>query len=245
MPGNHDVDRSQISKAYEVGLAQTITDQKTFREFYQSAKKNPPDIDLLKQKLKYYYEFIGSQGRKSAKYSSLFYDVYEFETSGLTIGIAALNSSWRSSQYGPDDKRLIIGDHVIYEAASKIANSDIKICLCHHPLEMLAEWDTKPVRQALAKHFNLLLNGHQSFATDAGNLGRRDPKTMGGGGKTSCLDFIPTICGGVVQVSYRNRACNKLFSMPVGAIPDAVSTLGKIYGGRFFPPPRSQSQKID
>jgi hypothetical protein len=160
VPGNHDVDRTQISKPFELGLAQSIIDQRSFRDFYNLAKKNHPDADLLRRKFSGYYDFIKSHSQKHVTYNSLFYDTCEYLVSGIKVGIVGLNSAWRSSQHGPDANRLVIGDHVILEAASKIEGCDIRICLCHHPLEMLVDWDKKPVRQAIAKNFNVLLNGH-------------------------------------------------------------------------------------
>lgn len=159
-PGNHDVDRTQVSKSFESGLGQELIDQNTFRQFHHTAKGNVPDIDFLQKKLRSYFDFVSSYKNENTKHKSLFYDVYEMRIGGVSVGIVSLNSAWRSSQYGDDDGRLVIGEHTVMEAAAKISDCDIRVCLCHHPFEMLVKFDTKPVRQMVAKHFHILLNGH-------------------------------------------------------------------------------------
>ncbi|HEX3799302.1 MAG TPA: metallophosphoesterase [Verrucomicrobiae bacterium] len=158
--GNHDVDRAQVSKSFEAGFVQEVFDQKSFRKFYSSFRADGPDHLMMSKKLHGYIAFLASHKNANLKHSSLFCNTYEFVANGLNIGIASLNSAWRSSQFGGDAGRLIVGEQVVMEAAERIRHCDLRLCLCHHPLEMLAAWDLKPVRQALAKHFHILLNGH-------------------------------------------------------------------------------------
>jgi len=160
VPGNHDVDRTQISKPFELGIGQNIVSENDFRQFYGAAQSEGPDIEFLRKKLNSYFNFVHANGNEYLKHKSFFYDAFEFRNGSFSVGIVSLNSSWRSSQFGDDVRRLIIGEHVVLEAASKISNCDIRLCLCHHPFEMLTEWDAKPVRQTVAKHFHALLNGH-------------------------------------------------------------------------------------
>jgi predicted MPP superfamily phosphohydrolase len=159
-PGNHDIDRTQISKSFEAGFEQEVFDQKSFRKFYGSFRNDGPDHFMMSKKLHGYNTFMASHKNANLKHSSLFYNSYEFVTNGLNVGIVSINSSWRSSQFGEDDGRLIIGEQAVIEAAARIKHCDLRICLCHHPFEMLAAWDFKPVRQTVAKHFHMLLNGH-------------------------------------------------------------------------------------
>jgi predicted MPP superfamily phosphohydrolase len=160
VPGNHDIDRTQVSKHFEAGLAQALNNETAFREFHRNALGNSPDMNLLKKKLDAYFEFVRGYKNEHVKHESFFYNAYETARGGIRIGIVGLNSAWRSSQYAEDAMRLIIGEHLVMEAAAKIADCDIRLCLCHHPFEMLSEWDAKPVRQTVAKHFHVLLNGH-------------------------------------------------------------------------------------
>jgi len=114
----------------------------------------------LKKKLGSYFDFVRGYQNSHLTHKSFFYDVHELKHGNIRVGIVSLNSSWRSSQHGNDARRLIIGEHVVMEAAAKISECEIRLCLCHHPFEMLADWDSKPVRQTVAKHFHGLLNGH-------------------------------------------------------------------------------------
>lgn len=160
VPGNHDVDQTQVSKPFESGLGQDLVDQNAFRQFYRTAQGNNPDIDFLQKKLGSYFNFVSGYKNEHVKHKSFFYDAYKVKKNGIRVGIVSLNSAWRSSQHGKDIGRLVIGEHVVMEAAAKISDCDIRVCLCHHPFEMLTEWDAKPVRQMVAKHFHALLNGH-------------------------------------------------------------------------------------
>lgn len=160
VPGNHDIDRKQISQAFETGLDKTLVNQKAFRQFCLSTKKGTPDCDSIERKFHQYNGFLKKFGRKNLRHESIFADVYETTYNGIKVGIVGINSSWRCSQFADDAKRLVIGENIIVEAAYLISKCDFRICLCHHPLEMLADWDCKPVRQAIAKNFNILLNGH-------------------------------------------------------------------------------------
>jgi len=159
-PGNHDVNRTQISKAFETGLAQELVSEAAFRRFYREVQSGNADHDLIKKKLTEYFTFVKEGENPYTKSTSVFFDTYILPIRGLKIGIASLNSAWRSSQYGDDARRLVIGEQVAQEAAAKVADCDIRLCLIHHPFEMLADWDCKPVRQTIAKYFHGVLNGH-------------------------------------------------------------------------------------
>jgi len=75
----------------------------------------------------------------------------------------------------------------------------------------------------------------RSFAhvLDAGHLGRGDPKTVGGRGKTPCLDHIAPICLGMATVRPTNRWLHGAPPGPMEASRDAVSRRGKMYRNRF------------
>jgi hypothetical protein len=98
VPGNHDVDWTQVSKHFELGLGQDITDQNSFRQFYRTVQSGGPDIELLRKKFGSYFDFVDEYKNDRRKHKSFFYDVYEFKIGNISVGIVSLNSSWRSHQ---------------------------------------------------------------------------------------------------------------------------------------------------
>ena len=76
------------------------------------------------------------------------------------IGIACLNSAWRSSKEN-EEGGLIIGEKQVESAITFLKNSNIRIAVVHHPLEDLIKEDRDKIRPALYKHFDVLLIGHK------------------------------------------------------------------------------------
>ena len=159
VPGNHDVDQTEVSKPFESGLGQDLVDQNAFRQFYRTAQGNNPDIDFLQKKLGSYFNFVSGYKNEHVKHKSFFYDAYKVKKNGIRVGIVSLNSAWRSSQHGKDIGRLVIGEHVVMEAAAKISDCDIRVCLCHHHLKC-CRMGREASQANGPKHFHALLNGH-------------------------------------------------------------------------------------
>lgn len=78
---------------------------------------------------------------------------------GTTVGIAALNTSWRSSGDG-DRHQLLLSDRQVQNALALIADSDVRIIVMHHPLDWLAPWDADDARSAFERIPSLVLSGH-------------------------------------------------------------------------------------
>jgi len=160
IPGNHEIDRKQVSRELESGFEDLIKDEKSFAEFYQAAVPSYPSFDTLARKLDAFMKFRDKDASAHRTFSSFFYDSYMIPIGNLKVGIAAINSSWRCSQHGDDAGRLVIGEKVMHEAAHRLLDADVKILLSHHPFQFLAPWDVKPVGQRAVKDFHLHLNGH-------------------------------------------------------------------------------------
>lgn len=160
IPGNHDVDLTKVEPIIERGIPLKIVDEHSFTAFYKQPEKDNIALAGVRQKLCAYFRFCDSLPNTFRTQKSFFFDTHIIPINGLKIGVAAINSAWRSSTDGSDSGRLIIGEHTVDSAAHALKDCAFKIFLCHHPFEMLAEWDRQPVIRAVARSFDVILNGH-------------------------------------------------------------------------------------
>ena len=161
VPGNHDVDRKKTSKNFEDGLMSNLSAQEQFDNFFDSFGENKGEESFLKRKLDGYFSFQARYMKNSNLiFNNFFSDVYKTNFGKLSVGILALNSVWRSSEFGNDKERLIIGLKTIETAIEYIKDCDLKIAISHHPLSMLTDWDQKSVKNSLARSVNILFTGH-------------------------------------------------------------------------------------
>ena len=99
-------------------------------------------------------------GRDHLVKETFFFQAHKIESNRLKIGIVELNSSWRSSQYDDDENRLLVAPSLFHQAIDCVRDCDLRFVLCHHPFEMLPEWNRSQIRRAMAKETNFLFTGH-------------------------------------------------------------------------------------
>ncbi len=146
VPGNHDVDRREIDYVREQGLLLAVTDtQKAQAHFDRPADK----------RLSAYYDYTQTYfNRKQRPFGTSIIDC-----AGAKVGIACLNSAWRSS--GTKDKgQLFLTSKQVNEAADAIEGCDIKLAIVHHPISWLHESEQSIIVADLKSRFNLLIGGH-------------------------------------------------------------------------------------
>lgn len=154
VPGNHEIKKSKIIDYVETGLSSTLTTEKEISDFINS--HTSPALD----RIDYFYKDFGDLFGGSVVSSNDFYHSHIFDVKGLKIGVACINSAWRSSGKGNIEKgKIVIGKQTILDSYESISNSDIKICLFHHPLDWLVEEDKSEIEKCI-NQFNIILNGH-------------------------------------------------------------------------------------
>ena len=128
VPGNHEVDVRKIVKATEKGLLVNSLEE---------INENVSDMDeSYLERLDYFYQWIGNYYddiiRKKIGYAFL------QEIDGKKIGIACIDSAWRSSGKGSCEKGIVyVGKKQINDLYMCIKDADMKICLMHHPTDWL------------------------------------------------------------------------------------------------------------
>lgn len=90
------------------------------------------------------------------------YSTYRFEIASKTIGVACMNSAWRS--YGEDKNdlgKLLIGERVLAHAIDDVSACDIRIGVIHHPFGFLNPFEQIDLRRQALRSFDFWLHGHQ------------------------------------------------------------------------------------
>ncbi|WP_426091597.1 metallophosphoesterase [Flavobacterium sp. DSR3-2] len=159
IPGNHDVVRNEDTERDELGSKNYFTTSENISKFITKAITDD-SFDGMKRMIAY-----KNFEKKLYKNLAIPHNITIFGSSfiitdktGFEIGVSCLNSAWRS--YSKDDKgNLLIGENQLIEQANFIENTDLKVALVHHPIDMLSNVESKLIIDHLHKDYNLLLFG--------------------------------------------------------------------------------------
>lgn len=179
VPGNHEVDTTQINKAIEKGLLVSSLDE---------INENINDMDkAYLNRLSYFYEMV-----KSSYDDVIMGKIgYAFirEIDGRKIGIVCIDSAWRSSGKGVCEKGLMyVGMKQVQDLFRHIKDTDFKICMMHHPLDWLSDFESTLIEREMTK-FDIVLRGHV-HENDNKAICRQNMKTIySTAGKLYPLDY--------------------------------------------------------
>jgi len=156
-PGNHDVD---------VAAADPML-QSVYSSFKGSADVNQL-IDSVELRpyywtqLKSYNNCLLQFGLSVPIISNDLFRSYCIQINDVKLGVACLNSAWRSSGKANDEDygKLLISERQVELLHSSIADADLKIALVHHGLDYLAPFDKPAVQRSIYRNFDALLHGH-------------------------------------------------------------------------------------
>jgi hypothetical protein len=157
-PGNHDVDRDGVDKVDEAGLAATLTDRDNTVAMQGDANLVERAMQRLAAWTHFSEGFYSGVDRREV-ISGGWTRIIEIGESAL--GVAALNSTWRSAGLGDSERhKLIVGERQVSEALGRIRHCDIRLVVAHHPLEWLVEFDSRMVRTEIEGAGAIFLTGH-------------------------------------------------------------------------------------
>lgn len=179
VPGNHEVDITKITKATEKGLLVNSLDD-------INENINDMDESYLKR-LRYFYDAVETSYEDIIK-ENIGY-AFIREIAGKKIGIVCLDSAWRSSGKGSCEKGLMyVGQKQVQDLFKHIKDTDFKICMMHHPLDWLSDYESTLIEKEMTK-FDMVLNGHVHL-TDNKEICRQKIKTIySTAGKLYPLDY--------------------------------------------------------
>lgn len=158
VPGNHDVDRSRITRAHraiQAGLTDEMIVEETLRDV--------DTIRLLSTRLEAYYAFASDfLGPARALQPDRPWRTDMRELAGVTVGILQLNSTWIAEGGDADKANLLIGEAQLREALDATPDAFMRIALMHHPLRNMREFDEHRIESLLTASggATFLLRGH-------------------------------------------------------------------------------------
>ena len=148
IPGNHDVFRKSIDQFAESGLRAGLRDSLTA----EAALANP---EHSTSRLQHFLNFSSAFYRSEQP----LYSARTLSTRDALIGIARMNTAWRSSTSG-DKGFLFLTEKQVVECSKAIEGCDLAIGLMHHPFDWLAESELYVTVPDARNQFNILMTGH-------------------------------------------------------------------------------------
>ena len=158
-PGNHDVDRNEVSKSLIKYLDEDINDNDALNDFF---RKDNTDLINSHKPLINYRNFVSGyfkENDSSLDYEEEMYSTHIRTTEAGKVGFVCLNTAWRSVGL-KDDNNLLFPTSKVDEALDRIMSCNIKILLHHHPLKDLRPWNLYNIEDLLHKRFDFMLSGH-------------------------------------------------------------------------------------
>jgi predicted MPP superfamily phosphohydrolase len=162
VPGNHDIDREEVrnNPIIEDGQYNTLSSRERVNLFVDQIL-NGADTAFNFRRLENFFEFDGLIRNTPPLRRSPFFTTHKLQIQGSLLGIACLNTAWRSSgEEGRDYGRLLLGERAVTEASRDLADCDVRLAMFHHPLNWLREFDREDCRPLLLREFDLMLCGH-------------------------------------------------------------------------------------
>lgn len=152
VPGNHEVDIRKIVKMTEVGLAAMSSLEDINDSIYNME-------DEYKRRLQYFYDYMCNKYISDAKKWNLGYSL-ERDINGVSVGIVGIDSAWRSTGAGHIERgKMLVGEQQVGVLFENIKDTDLKICLMHHPIDWLSDLEMNNIEKRL-NHFDMVLRGH-------------------------------------------------------------------------------------
>ena len=160
VPGNHDVDRSEVTDQE----TKWIENEATADTVTQLIKDNKKSWKGFMDRLKTYRQFLQSNG-----YTHLLDDpdrliysqIREFH--GIKLGIGGFNSAWNCSRDKEKGKLWLAADWqngTIVKSLQK-QQAELKIALIHHPPGWFVEQEGALLRSQMERDFDFFLHGHE------------------------------------------------------------------------------------
>lgn len=180
IPGNHEVDITKIVKALENGLqVKTLEKIRVLMDEFDSS---------YRKRLEYFYDFV-KENQPDAQFGVLGYACQK-EINGINVGLACVDSAWRSSGKGLSEKgSLYIGLRQMKELYAQIEGAALKVCLVHHPIDWIEECERFEIEKELSK-YDIVLQGHV-HEEDLKEVIHKNLKTLySTAGKLYPLDYV-------------------------------------------------------
>jgi hypothetical protein len=157
--GNHDVDQNRIKPIIEEGLAHTLTDSDSILAIQENREGMLDDaverlIDWTAFEATWYADGTRQPLEKHFAW------IHDLTIKSTRVGVAVLNSAWRSGR-GADRGKLLVGDALAKRALDVIDGHEVRLVVMHHPLSWLADFDATALRAQFERRGVFVLTGHE------------------------------------------------------------------------------------
>lgn len=162
VPGNHDVDRDEIDGVIEDGLRTRLTSHEALVAALEDDRQVSHALGRLAAWTRFTDDYYAGVEREPIAPGGW---TRRIEICGVQVGIAALNSAWRSTGAGEDERgRLLVGELQARTALDRIRDCDVRLVAVHHPFEWLTEFDRREVRREFEAAGVQVMTGHEHEA---------------------------------------------------------------------------------
>jgi predicted phosphodiesterase len=256
VPGNHDLDRTALSRAPANLLESCDTSERISELLTDGLTRNK-----ILSPMDHYQSFVRDFLAEDAPTPEPAYGfTTQFQVNGQSVGIVGLNSAWLCGRHkevrnGIEDVNdygyLVLGEAQVHDALYKTSRADIRIAVMHHPFDWFATTDKLAekgiVRGRLIKGCHFVLHGHEhesNVSVARGMLG--DCVVIGAG---SCYDRLEPIASryangyNYVHVDFRTSlgtAYLRRYEDRQGWIADTATTGDAMQGRCEFPLPKQR-----
>ena len=158
VPGNHDLDKTELEKLPEEFLNEAPTKEEVDKWLKDDLKR-----EQLLRPFKDFRSFVsGYTGQDSPDYSN----IRTIEVNGKAVSLLGVNSAWFcrrhfDKQGKPKDYGFLrVGKRQIHRPLEQISKSDFRIAVLHHSQQWLEYFDGQDVWNRLRKDCHFILHGH-------------------------------------------------------------------------------------
>lgn len=160
VPGNHDVNRGNISHSAQV-LHNSIHEKNSHDEIAKHITTEDSHR-LLVARLKDYRKFAGFVSSVATELDGSWQ--HHINTGRYRLEIEGLSSSWLSFN-SKEDGWLVVGKCQLQKFRSNRVQNAFRLAVIHHPLASLLECDRTSLEQEFRNHYDIVLRGHLHAAT--------------------------------------------------------------------------------
>jgi predicted MPP superfamily phosphohydrolase len=170
-PGNHDVARPRINQYLEAGLQRELTTTEAVNRLLDDPDNLREAVDRLANWKTFSEAFY--KGTDVQIGTDLSWTVQR-AIGDTSIGICSLNSAWRSSGAGEEERgHLLIGDHQIQRSLPVLTQTELKLVVHHHPVSWLAQFDQDGYRREFESIGAVIFTGHEHVPDPLSLVGPR------------------------------------------------------------------------
>ncbi|GAB6140385.1 hypothetical protein JCM14076_11140 [Methylosoma difficile] len=159
VPGNHDIDRGEITPDQTSWLRHP---DRQLPEILEAMRDEKKQWRTWMERLLSYRNFLHSYGllHLTPEDSRLIW-ADSREIHGIRIGIAGLNSAWSCADKEDKAKLWLGAEWQIAEVQKRMGPVDFSLILIHHPGNWFTAHEDPSVMRRLKQEFQVVLHGHE------------------------------------------------------------------------------------